>query len=110
MIDGKHAIGVGHWFSPLPVACCEAAWLRGDDAQVRRIATEALELAVTSAEGWRIGQLACWLRRAGGARPQIAQALPAPCALELEGDVRAAALAWAAHRLQLPAGARAARR
>jgi DNA-binding CsgD family transcriptional regulator len=96
MLDGKRAIGVGHWFSPLPVACCEAAWLRGDDAQVRRIATEALELAMASAEGWRIGHLACWLRRAGGARPQIAQALPAPCALELEGDVRAAALAWAA--------------
>jgi len=96
MIDGQRAISVGHWFSPLPVACCEAAWLRGDDAQARRIATDALELAVTSAEGWRIGQLACWLQRTGGARPPIAQALPAPCALELEGDVRAAALAWAA--------------
>lgn len=96
MIDGKHAIGVGHWFSPLPVVCCEAAWLRGDDARVRRIASDALELAVTSAEGWRIGQLACWLQRAGGAWPQIAQALPAPCRLELEGDVRAAARAWAA--------------
>jgi DNA-binding CsgD family transcriptional regulator len=96
MIDGKHAINVGHWFSPLPVACCEAAWLRGEDAQARRIANQALELALTSAEGWRIGQLACWLQRAGGARPQIAQALPAPCELELEGDVHAAALAWAA--------------
>jgi len=96
MIDGRHAIGVGHWFSPLPVACCEAAWLRGDDARVRRIAADALELAVTSAEGWRIGQLACWLQRAGGARPAIAQALPAPCRLELEGDVRAAARAWGA--------------
>jgi DNA-binding CsgD family transcriptional regulator len=96
MIDGKRAISVGHWFSPLPVACCEAAWLRGDDAQVRRIASQSLELAVTSAEGWRVGQLACWLRRAGGARPKIAQALPAPCEVELEGDLRAAALAWAA--------------
>jgi len=96
MVDGKHAISVGHWFSPLPVACCEAAWLRGDDAQARRIATDALELAVTSAEGWRIGQLVCWLRRAGSALPQIAQALPAPCELELEGDLHAAALAWAA--------------
>jgi len=95
-VHGKQPIPVGHWFSPLPVACCEAAWLRGDDAQLRRIATEALELAMTSAEGWRIGHLACWLRRVGGARPQIAQALPAPCALELAGDVRAAALAWAA--------------
>ena len=96
LIDGERAIAVVHWFSPLPVGCCEAAWLRGDDAQVQRIATDAFELAVQSAEGWRIGQLACWLQRAGGDRPQIEQALPAPCALELEGDVRAAALAWAA--------------
>ena len=42
-----------------------------------------------------MGQLACWLQRAGGTPPQIAQALPAPCALELEGDLRAAARAWA---------------
>ena len=96
MIDGKRAIGVGHWFAPLPVACCEAAWLSGEDAQVRRIASEALRLALPSGEGWSIGQLACWLRRAGGARPLVAQALPAPCELELQGDVRSAALAWAA--------------
>jgi len=95
LIDGKREIGVVHWFAPFPVACCEAAWLRDDAAQVRRIASDALELAVTSAEGWRIGQLACWLRRAGAAPPPIALTLPAPCRLELAGDVRAAALAWA---------------
>ena len=95
LIHGKQTIGVGHWFAPLPVACCEAAWLRGEDAHVRRIATEALELAVASAEGWRIGQLVCWLRRAGGERPRIAHALPAPCELELQGNVGAAAEAWA---------------
>jgi DNA-binding CsgD family transcriptional regulator len=95
LIDGKRPIHIQHWFSPLPVACCEAAWLRGDEVQVQRIATEALELAITSAEGWRIGQLACWLQRTGGPRPQFVQDLPAPCVLELEGDVRAAALAWA---------------
>jgi DNA-binding CsgD family transcriptional regulator len=96
MLGGKRAIAVVHWFSPLPVACCEAAWLRGDDAQVQRIATDALELALQSAEPWRIGQLACWLQRAGGARPRIEQAVASPCALELDGDVRAAARAWAA--------------
>ena len=96
LIDGKQAIGLGHWFSPLPVACCEAAWLRGDDAQVQRIARDALALALANAEGWRIGQLACWLRRAGGAPARITEALPAPCALELGGDVHAAARAWAA--------------
>ena len=96
MVDGKRAIAVGHWFSPLPVACCEAAWLLGDDEQVRRIASEALELAMTTGEGWRIGQLACWLRRNGGAIPRIAQVLTQPCELELAGDLRSAARAWAA--------------
>ena len=96
LIDGQRPVGIQHWFSPLPVTCCEAAWLRGDDAQVQRLATEALDLALASAEGWRIGQLACWLRRAGAPVPAIDRALPAPCARELEGDVRAAAEAWAA--------------
>ncbi len=96
MFDGKRTIGVVHWFSPLSVECCEAAWLCGNDGLVRRIATEAFELAVTNAEGWRIGQLACWLQRTGGERPKIAQALPTPCELELAGNWRGAASAWAA--------------
>lgn len=95
MIDGTGAIEVARWFSPLPVECCEAAWLRGDEAQVQRIAGAAVELALTSGEAWRIGQLACWLRRAGGSWPQTAQPLPPPCQLELDGDLRAAAQAWA---------------
>ncbi len=96
MIAGQRALGVDPWYSPQAVARCEAAWLLGDDAQVRRIATEALPLAQVSEEQWRIGQLVCWLRRAGGQPPPIALALPAPCRLELDGDVRAAAQAWAA--------------
>ena len=96
MIKGKHALEVGPWFSPHAVTCCEAAWLRGDQTQVRRIATSSFDLAVTSAEGWRIGQLACWVKRAGGAPLHLTQTVPAPCQRELEGDVRAAAQAWAA--------------
>ncbi len=97
LIDGSHTQqgGGGSWFAPQVVACCEAAWLRGDEGQVRRIATEAFELALGGADGWRIGQLACWLQRAGGEPPPIEHALPAPCQLELGGDVRAAAQAWA---------------
>ncbi len=76
------------------VARCEAAWLRGADEEVRRIATEAFDAAIVSGEAWRIGQLACWLRRAGGDVPQMTQALPAPCRLELGGNPRAAAQAW----------------
>ena len=95
-IDGHSALSVDPWYAPQAVARCEAAWLRGDDAQVRRIASAALGSAVRSGERWRIGQLACWLRRAGGVLPPYVQPLAAPCALELAGDLRASADAWAA--------------
>ncbi len=96
LIDSPDTVNVRHWFSPPAVLCCEAAWLRGNEAQVQRIADRAFDQAISSADGWRIGQLACWWQRAGGAPPPLAQALPTPCRLELEGDVRAAAQAWAA--------------
>lgn len=96
MIDGRRALSVDPWYAPQAVARCEAAWLRGADAQVQAIANAACAAALHSGERWRIGQLACWLRRAGGAVPAIALALPAPCRLELDGDARAAAQAWAA--------------
>ena len=96
MIDGRRALSVDPWYAPQAVARCEAAWLRGDDARVRHIATAAFDTALRSGERWRIGQLACWLERAGGARPPLAHAVAAPCALELAGDLRGAAEAWAA--------------
>ncbi|HZF79516.1 MAG TPA: LuxR C-terminal-related transcriptional regulator, partial [Rubrivivax sp.] len=98
LVHGEGALEVGLWHAPLPVACCEAAWLRGDDAAVRHIASRALPQAVGCGERWRIGQLACWLRRAGGdPRPVLHDlaSLPQPCRLELDGDQRAAAHAWA---------------
>ena len=100
MIDGRHALSVDLWLAPQAVACCEAAWLRGAEPQVRRIATLAFTAAVRSGEPWRIGQLACWLRRAGGEMPGAVMAvmpsLPAPCRFELAGEVRSAGAAWAA--------------
>jgi DNA-binding CsgD family transcriptional regulator/tetratricopeptide (TPR) repeat protein len=96
MIDGRRALSVDPWYAPQAVARCEAAWLRGAGDQVRRIAGEAFDAAAVSGEGWRIGQLACWRRRAGSEPMAIEQSLPAPCRLELAGDVRAAAQAWAA--------------
>ena len=98
LIDGPQDVPLGLWVAPLPVACCEAAWLRGDNAAVQRIAKQALGLAVATGEGWRIGQLACWLQRAGGVWPADvptpSTALPPPCQLELDGDLAAAAQAW----------------
>lgn len=96
MIDGALALSVDPWYAPQAVSRCEAAWLRGADAQVRRIATAAFDAASISGERWRIGQLACWLQRAGGELPSITQALPMPCRFELDGDPRRAAQAWAA--------------
>ena len=96
MIDGRHALGVDPWYAPQAVARCEAAWLRGDGEQVVRIATDAFDAAARSNEAWRLGQLACWLARAGGPISPIAKELPAPCRLELGGDRRGAASAWAA--------------
>jgi DNA-binding CsgD family transcriptional regulator len=96
LVGSAHMHSAGNWFAPLAVSCCEAAWLHDDAAQVRCIAGDAFELALAADEGWRIGQLACWLQRAGGVAPPIARALPAPCRLELDGDWRGAAQAWAA--------------
>jgi DNA-binding CsgD family transcriptional regulator len=96
MIDGRRTLSVDPWYAPQAVVRCEAAWLRGAHTQVQAIAGAAFGAALHSGERWRIGQLACWLRRAGGAVPPIALALPAPCRFELGGDLRAAAQAWAA--------------
>ena len=96
MIDGRRALSVDPWYAPQAVARCEAAWLRGDGAQVRRLAAEAFDAAVRSGERWRIGQLACWLQRAGGEPPDSVQRLPPPCRFELGSEPRRAAEAWAA--------------
>jgi DNA-binding CsgD family transcriptional regulator len=88
-------LSVDPWYTPQAVVRCEAAWLRGAHEEVQRIASAAFNVATISTEGWRIGQLACWLQRAGGEPARIDQALPAPCRLELGGDHRGAAQAWA---------------
>ena len=96
MIGADHIRSPGSVYPHMSVASCEAAWLRGDEAQVRRIATQAFDFALACGERWRIGQLACWLRRVGDTLPPIPHALPAPCRHELEGELSAAAAAWAA--------------
>ena len=91
--------GRNTWYAPRVTAVAEAAWLSGDHPAVLRIARPALAAARRTGERWRIGQLACWLKRAGHD-----EALPAafaadvalPFRLELEGDHRAAAAAWSA--------------
>ena len=80
--------------APVRAARAEAAWLRGDLAAVAREAEPALALAAAHRHPWFSGELAYWLQRAG--RHDAAPAACAePFALEITGDWRAAALAWA---------------
>jgi DNA-binding CsgD family transcriptional regulator len=80
--------------APVAIASAEAAWLEGRTEGVREATDGALELACARKAPWFAGELAYWRRRAG-----IEEDAPAvtaePYALELAGDWRAAAEAWA---------------
>jgi DNA-binding CsgD family transcriptional regulator len=95
-IAGRTRLSVDPWYAPQAPARVEAAWLRGDTQAATHIAAQALPEALRAGERWRTGALACWMRRAGA--PVAID--PAQCALprrlELTGDPRGAAQAWAA--------------
>jgi DNA-binding CsgD family transcriptional regulator len=95
-VDGVRGLGLAPWYLPPAVVRTEAAWLLGDDDAVARIALDALPAALRAGEPWRVGQLACWLRRVGRLPPGVPPA-PAcePARLELSGHSQAAAQAWA---------------
>ena len=95
-LDGRTRMAMDPWYAPQAVAAAEAAWLRGEPAAVRKLVDEVLPHALRAGEPWRIGQLLCWRRRAGGAVDEWPADLPAPCALELQGRPADAAAAWAA--------------
>ncbi len=95
LIDGAHTLMADPWYLPQAVVSAEAAWLRGEYGAVQRIVQSVWPGALHIAEPWRLGQLACWMRRAGGPRlPTRNGALP--CELELAGRHHDAAAAWAA--------------
>jgi DNA-binding CsgD family transcriptional regulator len=78
---------------PVAAARAEVAWLMGD-ADAARAATEPVwELA--HRDGWLLGELAVWRRRAGVSEP-APEGLPEPYALELHGRAADAAAWWAA--------------
>ncbi|MEU2925680.1 AAA family ATPase [Streptomyces sp. NPDC007251] len=70
----------------------EAAWLAGDHERVRTEAQRGLDALAGRTHPWLSGPLACWIRRVGGATPQVPAA--GPCALELAGDWAGAAVQW----------------
>lgn len=77
------------------VALAEAAWIAGDRHRATAEARAGLELALRHAQPWYVGELAYWLWRAGQA-VDLPDWAAAPFALEMAGDWRAAADAWAA--------------
>lgn len=70
----------------------EAAWLADDQELVVEEAQRSLAALAGRTHPWLSGPLACWIRRVGGAPPQVPAA--GPYALELAGDWAAAAARW----------------
>jgi predicted ATPase/DNA-binding CsgD family transcriptional regulator len=87
-ITSLHRIGL------VRAARAEAAWLGGDHARVLTEACAVYDRAVSKRHPWFTGELAYWRQRAGDD-----VALPAwtaqPFALQIAGDWRVAADAWA---------------
>jgi DNA-binding CsgD family transcriptional regulator len=80
--------------APVCSARAEAAWLAGDAERAGREAACALDLARAKGHPWFVGELALWCWRAGA----LAAAPPgcaAPFQLQIDGQCRAAAEAWA---------------
>lgn len=96
MCRGERHLSISPLHAPLAVLCAEAAWLADDHATVARVASAALPGAIGRRAPWFVGQLACWLQRVGHPVPSLSMALPEPCARELAGHAKDAALAWAA--------------
>lgn len=78
--------------APVTSARAELSWLRGDTEQVIREARSFLDLAKGRGGPWLQGEFAFWLWRAGVI--ETVEGIPAPYALQISGDWRAAAAAW----------------
>jgi DNA-binding CsgD family transcriptional regulator len=80
---------------PAALALAEAAWLRGEHTECASVVRIALQ-ACADLTAWDWSELALWAHRAGQDPPGLSAAqLVPPCALELQGDLVAAASAWA---------------
>jgi DNA-binding CsgD family transcriptional regulator/tetratricopeptide (TPR) repeat protein len=78
---------------PVAAARAEAAWLRNDTAAASAEVMRAYPLALKAGNEWDVGELACWLWRAGGLEhtPSIAAG---PFVLDLTGEWAEAAAEW----------------
>jgi DNA-binding CsgD family transcriptional regulator len=80
---------------PALAARAEAAWLRGNLADLSAEIRATYELARKGSHSWMKGELALWLWRCGD-RMEHLDALAEPFALQIAGKWRAAASAWEA--------------
>lgn len=80
---------------PVRAARAEAAFLAGDRERTITEISPLVPLVLQFVDPWARGETAYWLWRAGQPHPELDE-LPAPFALEIAGDWRAAADAWAA--------------
>ncbi len=87
-------VGVPRLVGPVPAACTEGAWLRGDADGVVAASEQAYRLAAEHPTPWQLGELAVWRHRVG-AEDAVEARLAAPYALELAGEHEAAAAEWA---------------
>jgi DNA-binding CsgD family transcriptional regulator len=96
------ATGEAQNIVPVRFGLVEAAWLAGDlHACCEQMAALA-EMEVAGFDPWKLGEFACWWRRAELPTPLPVSAAhaPPPRAAELRGDLLAAAEEWT--RLGLP--------
>jgi DNA-binding CsgD family transcriptional regulator len=97
LAGAARADAVDPWYAPPAVQRIEAAWLLGQRALALEQARAAWPAALRRGEAWRIGTLAVWQQRCGGAVALPAwPRLPPEYALELEGRNTEAAAAWLA--------------
>jgi DNA-binding CsgD family transcriptional regulator len=77
-------------------ARAEARWLAGETREIDGETAATLALALEVRDGWALGELHLWRRRAGLVDDIDLDAVAEPYRLELEGACEAAADRWAA--------------
>lgn len=92
LADGHRRLAVKTWYSPLDLACVEAAWLADEPARALSLATLAL---AASHDPFLRGQLACWVQRLGGVPDWAGRPVASACLAELQGRPLDAARLWA---------------
>jgi DNA-binding CsgD family transcriptional regulator/tetratricopeptide (TPR) repeat protein len=78
---------------PAAAARAEAMWLEGREQAIVATTAPVLALAKHRNAAWVVGELECWLWRAGGV-PATTDGLPAPYALQLRGEWQKAHEVW----------------